>query len=47
MSKTNLLNQLLEKNKGYIKTSEMVDNNISKTYFLEYVKENSLIKVAN
>ena len=47
MSKTTLLNQLLEKNKGYIKTSEVVENNISKTYFLEYVKENNLIKVAH
>lgn len=49
MSKTNLISQLLEKNKGYIKTSEVVENHISKTYFLEYVyvKENNLIKVAH
>lgn len=45
MNKTNLLDQLLIQNKGYIKTSEVVENNISRSYFGEYVKKNNLTKV--
>ncbi len=46
MKKTDLIVQLLVRNKGYIKTSEVVENNISRSYFGEYVKKNNLIKVA-
>ena len=44
--KTQLIDQLLRENNGYIKTSEVIRNNISKPTFLKYVKENELIKVA-
>lgn len=47
MSKTSLLDQVLERNNGYIKTSEAGENNVSRTYFLEYVRKNNLIKVAH
>ena len=45
--KTQLIDQLLRENNGYIKTSEALRNNISKPTFLKYVKENELIKVAH
>ncbi|MHC1734699.1 MAG: abortive phage infection protein [Erysipelotrichaceae bacterium] len=46
MEKKQLIDQLLLNNNGYVKTSEIIDENISKTYFAAYRKEKNLIKVA-
>lgn len=47
MSKFDLMDQLVENNKGYIKTSEANKNDISRTYFSEYVKERDLVRAAH
>lgn len=47
MNKFNVMDKLVEKNQGYIKTSDATENDISRTYFLEYVKEKKLIKVGH
>lgn len=47
MAKFELLDKLLKTNNGYIKTSQAIENNVSKTYFMKYVKEKKLIKVAH
>jgi hypothetical protein len=47
MAKFDLLDKLLKTNNGYIKTSQAIESNISKTYFMKYVKEKKLIKVAH
>ena len=44
--KYKLLNDLSEKNGGIIKTSDAKELNISKTYFLEYIRDNDFEKVA-
>ena len=46
MKKTDLLTQLLEKGNGYIKTSDVLNLDISNSYFYEYVADHSLIRVA-
>ncbi|NLC06210.1 MAG: type IV toxin-antitoxin system AbiEi family antitoxin domain-containing protein [Erysipelothrix sp.] len=47
MTKKEKLKWLLKENNGYIKTSDATKNNISKTYFNEFVKENNLENVAH
>ena len=47
MTKFELLEEILKNNNGFIKTSEAVEHNVSRTYLLEFVKINELIKVAN
>lgn len=47
MTKFELLEKILKNNNGFIKTADAVENNVSRTYFLEFVKINELIKVAN
>lgn len=47
MTKFEFLDQLLDHNNGYIKTSDAEKNNISRTYFLDYVNERKLIKTAH
>lgn len=47
MSKFNLLDRLVDKNKGYIRTSEARENGISRSYFLEYIEERGLSRVAH
>jgi len=47
MAKFELLDKLLKTNNGYIKTSQAIENNVSKTYFMKYVKEKKLIKAAH
>lgn len=46
MKKIDQITQLLEKGNGYIKTSDVLDLNISAPYFYEFVKDNSLIRVS-
>lgn len=46
MKKTDQLAQLLEKGKGYIKTSEALNLNVSPSYFYDFVADRSLIRVA-
>lgn len=46
MSKFELMNSLLEKNKGIIKTSDAISAGISKPYFGQFVKKAELKKVA-
>ncbi|MGB4610711.1 MAG: abortive phage infection protein [Saccharofermentanales bacterium] len=46
MKKTDLLTQLLEKGNGYIKTSDVLNLDISNSCFYEYVADHSLIRVA-
>jgi len=47
MKKFEILKQLLQENKGFIKTSEAVQNGISKTYFINYAKKHGLDRVAH
>ena len=47
MSKFETLDSLLQKNNGFLKTSDAIDAGISKPYFGEYVKERGLERVAH
>lgn len=47
MGKFEILDSLLQKNKGYLKTSEAAGAGISKPYFGEYVRERGLMRVAH
>lgn len=46
MSKNEILQQLIEKNNGYLLSSMVIEKNISKTFLAKYVKENNLERVA-
>ena len=46
MSKTMVLEQLIEENNGYLLTSLAEKNQISRTYLMKYVKEHAMEKVA-
>ena len=46
MTKQELMDSLIEKNNGYLTTSDVVANGISKMYLLEYAKKNNLARVA-
>jgi predicted transcriptional regulator of viral defense system len=46
MSKTEILDQLLQENKGYLKTSDAAKIGISRTYIGEYVRIRGLERVA-
>ncbi|WP_418746419.1 type IV toxin-antitoxin system AbiEi family antitoxin domain-containing protein [Frisingicoccus sp.] len=46
MTKTMLLEQLIEKNHGYLLTALAEKNQISRTYVMKYVKAHSMEKVA-
>lgn len=46
MTKTMLLEQLIEKNHGYLLTSLAEKNQISRTYVMKYVKEHAMEKIA-
>ena len=47
MSKFEILDALLQKNNGFLKTSEVSYAGISKTYFGEYVRDKELVRVAH
>ncbi len=47
MSTINLIDELIEKKKGIICTSDIVAAGISKPYFAEYAKKNSLERVSH
>lgn len=47
MDKFEVMDEIVQKNQGYIRTSEVTKKNISRTYFLKYVKENKLMRVAH
>ena len=47
MSKTNLLDELLLNNNGYLICDNVINLGISKTYLLEYVRKNNLKRVAH
>jgi predicted transcriptional regulator of viral defense system len=47
MSKFNALDLLLQKNNGYLKTSDAIAAGISKSYFSEYVRKRGLERVAH
>ena len=47
MSKFEMLDLLLQKNKGFLKTSDAVVAGISRPYFSEYVRERSLERIAH
>ena len=47
MSKFDLMDDLVKRNQGYIKTSEARENNISRTYFLKFVRERNMLRVAH
>jgi len=47
MSKLETLDFLLQKNKGFLKTSDAVGAGISRPYFSEYVRERGLERVAH
>lgn len=46
MNQNEIMQQLIEENKGYLLTSKVIEKNISKAFLAKYVKENSLEKVA-
>lgn len=46
MSKRMILDQLLEENHGYLMTSQVMENGISRTALLQYVKDEGLQRVA-
>lgn len=46
MNKKMVLEQLIEENNGYLLTSMVTQNGISKTYLAKYVKEKEMEKVA-
>jgi len=46
MNKKEKLDFLLQENKGILKTADAIDAGISRSYFLEYVKEKGLERVA-
>ena len=43
MTKFEQLNLILKNNSGFIRTAEAVENDISRSYFLEFVKANKLL----
>lgn len=47
MTKFEQLKLILKSNNGFIRTSEAVENDISRSYFLDFVKANELIKITN
>lgn len=47
MLKKDIITEIIEKNGGYIKTSEILSNDISKPYFFNFVDKNNLIRVAH
>ena len=46
MSKKKILENLIKENNGYLTTSMAEQNNVSRTFLSQYVKENGLEKVA-
>lgn len=46
MNKTETINALLKSNNGVVTTTAVLGENISKSFFMEYVKANSLRRVA-
>lgn len=46
MNQNEILQQLIEKNHGYLLSSQVDKNNIAKAYLAKYVKENGLERVA-
>ena len=46
MNKYEKLNELLKKGNGYLFTSEVEKNEISRTYMAKFVRDNNLEKVA-
>ena len=46
MSKFELLDSLLHKNNGFVKTAEAINAGVSRRYFSEYVKKRDLERVA-
>lgn len=46
MSKKKILENLIKENNGYLTTSMVEQNNVSRTFLSQYVKENGLEKVA-
>lgn len=46
MTKNEILKNLIEENNGYLLTSLAVENDVSKTFLSQYVKENNMEKVA-
>lgn len=46
MTKTEKLNLMLEKNKGYLFTAEVEAENISRTYLLKFIRDNKMERVA-
>jgi hypothetical protein len=47
MTKFDILDLLLKKNKGFIRTAEVVANGISRTYFKQYIKTRNLERAAH
>ena len=47
MDKFAVMDEIVRRNEGYIRTSEARENDISRTYFSEYVKKNNLMRVAH
>jgi hypothetical protein len=46
-TKTEILNALLLEQNGFLKTSDAVENGISKTYFMDFAKKYGLIRAAH
>lgn len=47
MNKTETIDALLNANNGVVTTAAVLGENISKTYFMEYVKKNGLRRIAH
>ena len=47
MDKFELIDEIFKKNQGYIRSSEVTKKNISRSYFLKYVNEHKLMRVAD
>lgn len=47
MEKALLISQVLKRNNGFVRTSEIIALNISKTYFATYIKKHQLVKVSH
>ncbi|WP_414838884.1 type IV toxin-antitoxin system AbiEi family antitoxin domain-containing protein [Carnobacterium sp. TMP28] len=47
MDKFEIMDKIVQRNDGYIRTSEATKNDISRTHFLKYVETKHLIRVAH
>lgn len=47
LRKFDVMRKILNENKGYISSSEIREYNISRSYFLEFIKDHNLVRVSH